>query len=170
MASTVVLYLRAIRKRFSPRWTTCTVETAGVPGRVVGVGVGVWVGIPGRGMRVAVGVTTAVGEAMGVPSAVGEAMGVPSAVGEAASVRVRSAGISPVGTRVVVASTATTVAPGGASMVGLAAADGAKGSVVGLGRVQPPTTMMATIMVKVNAIAVDAPLLMACLLPLNFHH
>lgn len=89
-------------------------------------------------------------------------MGVSAAVGEAANVRVSSGGISPGGTKVGVA-TETTVAPGGASMVGLAIAS-AEGSVVGLGRVQPPTTMMATTTVRVNAIAADGPLLMACLL------
>ncbi len=91
------------------------------------------------------------------------AVGVAVSVREAASVSVRSGGISPVGTRVGVASTATTVAPAGASIVGLATT-WAEGSWVGLGRVQPPTTMMATTMVRVNTIAVDAPLLMACLL------
>jgi len=114
-------------------------------------------------MGVAVGETTAVGEAMSVPSTVGEAMAITAAVGEAASVRVRSAGISPVGTRVGVASTATTVAPGGTSTVGLTITWG-EGSLVSLGRVQPPTTMMATTMVRVNAITVDEPLFMAYLL------
>jgi len=121
------------------------------------------VGTPGGKVGVAVGGTTAVEEAMGVPSAVGEAIGVPSTVGEAASVRVRSAGISPVGTRVGVTSTATTVAPGGTSTVGLTITWG-EGSWVGLGRVQPPTTMMATTVVRVNTKTVDASLFMAYLL------
>ena len=84
-------------------------------------------------------------------------LGVTATVGEAASVRVRSGGISPGGTRVGVASSATTVGLGLATTWG-------EGSSVGLGRVQPPITMMAATMVKVNTIAVDAPLLMACLL------
>ena len=66
MASTVVLYLKAIRKRFSPRWTTCTMGAPGVPGGVVGVEVGVWVGTPGGEVGVAVGVTVAVREAASV--------------------------------------------------------------------------------------------------------
>jgi hypothetical protein len=90
-------------------------------------------------------------------------MAITAAVGEAASVRVRSAGISPVGTRVGVVSTATTVAPGGTSTVGLTITWG-EGSSIGLERVQPPTTMMATITVRVNTITVDAPLFMAYLL------
>ena len=59
-------------------------------------------------------------------------VGVAVAAEEAAKVKVSSSGISPVGTRVGVSSTATTVAPAGASMVGLVST-WAEGSSVQMG-------------------------------------
>ena len=60
--------------------------------------------------------------------------------------------------------TLTVTVNGGAVGSDTLATTWGEGSSVGLGRVQPPITMMAATMVKVNTIAVDAPLLMACLL------
>src|SRR5690606_27398777 len=81
-AATLLLWRSAMRKRFSPGWTTVVTQPAGGP-QAVAVAVAVGEAASSVGAAVAVGVVVAAGEALcvGEATAVGEAMVVAEATG-----------------------------------------------------------------------------------------